>query len=132
MAKTGTRVVTGMAAALLAATAANGASSTIANVTNLPTYPHLSAAAMDRVWRTEYLGRWCATFTGVTDDSLATVEDWYRSRLARASETELGRDPRFGAYAALDGIKLALGVDYVALYRMPNRPTVIELHRCHW
>ena len=100
------------------------------NLTGLPTYPHLDRAAMDDTWRTEGLGRWCAKFTGATSDSLDTVEDWYRRTLYRASELDLTRDERFSAYPALSGIKLVLGVDYVALYRMPNQPTIIELHFC--
>jgi hypothetical protein len=100
------------------------------NLTGLPTYPHLDRAAMDPAWQTESLGRWCAKFTGVTSDSLDAVEDWYRRTLYRASETDLTRDERFRGYPALSGIKLVLGVDYVALYRIPNQPTIIELHRC--
>lgn len=123
----------GAAAALVAVGAASwGAPTVIGNLTNLPAYPNLSKAAMDRVLRAEDLGRWCATFTAVTDDSLGAVEDWYRTKLAHASETDLARDERFQAYPTLSGIKLALGVDYVALYKVANQPTVIELHRCHW
>jgi len=102
----------------------------IVNLTGLPAYPNLDRAAMDTVWRTENLGRWCARFTAETGDSLVAVEDWYRRALARASETDLARDARFSGYPALSGIKLVLGSDYVELYRLPNRPTIIELHRC--
>jgi hypothetical protein len=106
-----------------------GAGATL-NLTGLPTYPHLNTAAMDDMWRTESLGRWCARFTGTTADSLDAVEGWYRRTLARASETDLARDERFKDYPSLSGIKLVLGVDYVVLYRMPDRPTMIELHLC--
>jgi hypothetical protein len=102
------------------------------NLTGLPTYPNLDRAAMDQVLHTEALGRWCARFTATTWDSLDSVEDWYRRILKRASETDLARDERFGAYPTLTGVKLALGRDYVALYRLPNQPTIIELHRCSW
>ncbi|HEX4153860.1 MAG TPA: hypothetical protein VHY75_16760 [Steroidobacteraceae bacterium] len=102
----------------------------INNLTGLPTYPHLDKAAMDDRWHTESLGRWCARFTGVTSDSLDAVADWYRRSLRQASEIDLARDRRFNAYPTLSGIKLVVGTDYVALYRMPNQPTVIELHRC--
>jgi hypothetical protein len=102
------------------------------NLTGLPTYPNLQRAAMDDVLRTEALGRWCARFTATTWDSLTAVESWYRKTLMRASETDLIRDERFNMYPALSGIKLALGRDYVALYRLPNQPTIIELHRCTW
>jgi len=103
-----------------------------ANVTGLPAYPNLDKAAMDNVLRTEVLGRWCARFTATTTDSLSVVEDWYRKNLSRASETELDRDERFQRYPVFSGIKLALGRDYVAVYRLPNQPTIIELHRCTW
>jgi hypothetical protein len=102
------------------------------NLTGLPTYPNLDRAAMDRVLHAETLGRWCARFTASTWDSLDSVEDWYRRILKRASETDLARDERFRPYPTLSGVKLALGRDYVALYRLPNQPTIIELHRCTW
>jgi hypothetical protein len=104
----------------------------ISNLTGLPTYPNVDKAAMDDVLRTEALGRWCARFIASTTDSLGAVEDWYRKTLMRASETDLERDERFQGYPIFSGIKLALGRDYVALYRLPNQPTIIELHRCTW
>ncbi len=118
------------AAAVLLCAPRTAAPAATQNLTGLPTYPHLDKAAMDDTWRTESLGRWCAKFTGVTSDPLDSVEDWYRRILYRASETDLTRDERFNGYPALSGIKLVLGVDYIALYRMPNQPTVIELHLC--
>ena len=102
----------------------------IPNLTGLPTYPHLDKAVMGDTWHTESRGRWCAKFTAVTSDPLVTVADWYRRTLYQASETDLTRDPVFAIYPRLSGIKLALGIDYVALYQLPNQPTVIELHRC--
>jgi hypothetical protein len=120
----------GLIAASALASGATAAPSPVTNLTGLPAYPNLSRAAMDDVWRTEALGRWCARFTATTTDSLQTVEDWYRKTLLRASETDLLHDERFKIYPTLSGIKLALGVDYVALYRLANQPTVIELHRC--
>jgi hypothetical protein len=118
-------------AVVLCGAAAGGAAS-ISNLTGLPAYPNLSKASMDDVYRTEALGRWCARFTAITPDSLRAVEDWYRKTLARASETDLARDEQFKVYPSLSGIKLALGIDYIALYRVANQPTVIELHRCSW
>jgi hypothetical protein len=109
---------------------AAGAQTSIPNLTGLPAYPNLAKAVMDDVYRTEALGRWCARFTATTTDSLGAVEDWYRKTLVRASETDLAHDERFKDYPRLSGIKLALGIDYVALYRLNNEPTVIELHRC--
>ncbi len=100
------------------------------NLTGLPTYPRLDRAVMDGTWRTESLGRWCAKYTASTGDSLDAVEDWYRRAMYRASETDLTRDERYKVYPTLTGIKLAMGVDYVALYRFPNQPTIIELHLC--
>jgi hypothetical protein len=119
---------------LLAAGAATppAGAATIKNLTGLPAYPNLDRAVMDNVLRTEEYGRWCARFTATTTDSLDTVEDWYRRTLLRPSETDLTRDQRFSPYRSLSGVKLAVGRDYVALYRFPNQPTVIELHRCSW
>jgi hypothetical protein len=124
-------LILGIAAAALCggAPAAPGA---IPNLTGLPAYPNLANASMDDAYRSEALGRWCARFVATTTDSLGTVEDWYRKTLARASETDLARDERFKVYPAISGIKLALGLDYVALYRLANQPTTIELHRCSW
>ena len=119
-----------IAAALCGSAAAAPAS--IPNLTGLPAYPNLAKAAMDDVYRTEALGRWCARFTATTADSLRAVEDWYRKTLVRASETDLAHDERFKDYPSLSGIKLTLGIDYVALYRLAHQPTVIELHRCSW
>lgn len=107
-------------------------SNPIINSTGLPTYPNLKNAAMDRVLHTEALGRWCARFTASSPDSLTAVADWYRKALLTASETDLEHDEQFGRISALTGVKLAIGRDYVAVYRLPDRPTVIELHRCTW
>ncbi|HMK85482.1 MAG TPA: hypothetical protein VK437_05950 [Steroidobacteraceae bacterium] len=117
-------------AALSALTARGAAPPSIENLTGLPTYPNLTSAAMDGVYRVEALGRWCARFTGSTADSLAIVRAWYRKRLRQPSETDLGRDEQFKVYPNLTGVKLAVGVDYVAVYRLANQSTVIELHRC--
>jgi hypothetical protein len=112
--------------------AAQPAASAVANLTGLPAYPNLTSAAMERVLKTETFGRWCARFTAETSDSLSTVESWYRKALIRASETDLTRDDRYNIYPKLAGIKLALGIDYVAVYRASNQETTIELHRCSW
>ena len=120
-----------VAAAALSCGALTAESATIPNLTGLPTYPNLNKATMDGVFRTETLGRWCSRFIGTTSDSLSAVEDWYRRILMRASETDLNHDEQF-RNADLSGIKLALGLDYVALYRIANQPTIIELHRCSW
>jgi hypothetical protein len=121
-------------AALAAASsgAAQPAGSSVANLTGLPAYPNLTSAAMERVLKTETFGRWCARFTAETADSLSTVETWYRKALIRASETDLTHDNQYQIYPKLAGIKLALGIDYVAVYRAGNQETTIELHRCSW
>jgi hypothetical protein len=112
--------------------AALPATSAIDNLTGLPTYPNLSSAEMDKVYKTETFGRWCARFTATTPDSLPSVEAWYRKALIRASESDLAKDERYRLYPNLSGVKLALGIDYVALYRTSNQQTNIELHRCSW
>lgn len=118
------------AAAETAAATVGATAGVVDNLTGLPTYPHLDRAAMDGLWRTESLGRWCSLFTALTTDSLDAVAGWYRQALRQASETDLARDPRFGASPHREGIKLAVGTDYVALYRIANQATVIELHHC--
>jgi len=123
----------GLQAILILPVALSGVSANAAileNLTGLPTYPHVTRAAMDESLHTEALGRWCERFTASTNDSLEGVEDWYRRMLVRASETDLARDSRFAGYATLTGIKLSVGRDYVAIYRLPDQPTTIELHRC--
>lgn len=112
--------------------AARPAGSPVINLTGLPAYPNLNSAAMDRVLKTETFGRWCARFTAETSDSLSSVESWYRKALLRASESDLVKDNQYKVYPNLAGIKLALGIDYVAVYRASNQETTIELHRCSW
>jgi hypothetical protein len=104
----------------------------VANLTGLPAYPNLTSAAMAERFRTETFGRWCAKFTAATSDSLSVVEKWYRKALIKASETDLLKDEQFNYRPNLTGIKLALGIDYVAVYRTSNEETTIELHRCSW
>jgi hypothetical protein len=111
---------------------AGNADAAVDNLTGLPAYPNLASGTMDKVFRTEALGRWCARFIGTSPDSLSTVESWYRKTLLRASETDLVNDSQYRALTALSGIKLAVGVDYVAVYRIDAQQTYIELHRCNW
>ncbi len=106
--------------------------SSVSNLTGLPAYPNLTSAAMEERLRTETFGRWCSKFTAETSDSLNAVETWYRKALKRASETDLLKDAQYGYRPKLTGIKLALGIDYVAVYRTSNEATTIELHRCSW
>ncbi len=112
--------------------AAQPADSQIGNLTGLPAYPNLTSATMGKVLTTETFGRWCAKFTAETSDPLAAVESWYRKALVRASETDLAKDAQYSLLPTLTGIKLALGIDYVTVFRTSNAQTIIELHRCSW
>jgi hypothetical protein len=101
------------------------------NLTGLPAYPNLNHAVMDGVYRTDTLGHWCMRFWASAADSLATVENWYRRRLTGASEIDLTHDKTYRNYSALSGIKLALGIDYVVVYKInAQAPTSIDLYRC--
>ena len=103
----------------------------VRNLTGLPAYPNLISAAMDETWKTDTLGRWCARFAASTGDPLDVVETWYRKRLTGASETDLNNDPRYATGQTLTGIKLALGIDSVTIFRVVNQAsTSIELFRC--
>jgi hypothetical protein len=107
------------------------ASDAVLNLTGMPVYPYLSRAAMDPVVKTDALGHWCSRFSAETSYSLNVVEDWYRQILSAASETDLTHDERYKSSAGLVGIKLAVGVDSVTIYRLGERvPTYIELFRC--
>jgi hypothetical protein len=101
------------------------------NLTGLPAYPNLNTAKMDEVSKTDKLGRWCSRFAASTFDPLDAVETWYRKALWGASETDLNNDENYASAAKLAGIKLALGIDYVTVYRRADQPfTSIELFRC--
>jgi hypothetical protein len=101
------------------------------NLTGLPAYPNLSTAKMDEVSKTDKLGRWCNRFAASSFDPLDVVETWYRKVLWGASETDLNNDENYASAVKLYGIKLALGIDYVTVFRLANQPfTSIELFRC--
>jgi hypothetical protein len=103
----------------------------VINVTGLPAYPNLSDAKMDDVWKTDTMGHWCARFAGSTSDPLEVVEAWYRKVLFRASETDLNNDPKYAGVMKLSGIKLAMGIDSVTIFRAANQSTTsIELFKC--
>jgi hypothetical protein len=103
----------------------------LSNLTGLPAYPNLSNPVMDRLAHTDLLGRWCTRFSANTGDSIDVVAEWYRKILATASETDLTHDRRYGGYLQLAGIKLAVGIDYVAVFKISSQaPTSIELYRC--
>jgi hypothetical protein len=111
--------------------AAIAAADGVFNLTGLPVYPRLAAATMDPVAKTDAVGHWCTRFAAETNDGLDMVEAWYRRAMAGASETDLNHDERYKNYVQLSGIKLALGIDSVTVYRAANQPrTSIELFKC--
>jgi hypothetical protein len=115
----------------LLSTATNALAREVYNLTGLPVYPYLTTADMDDVARTDTMGHWCTRFTAEASAPLQVVEDWYRKALANASETNLRTDQRYRDYLNLTGIKLAVGVDYVTVFRTGNQPTTsIELFKC--
>jgi hypothetical protein len=115
----------------LLSTAPNALAREVYNLTGLPVYPYLTTADMDDVARTDTMGHWCTRFTAEASAPLEVVEDWYRKALVNASETNLRNDQRYRDYSNLTGIKLAVGVDYVTVFRTGNQPTTsIELFKC--
>jgi hypothetical protein len=103
----------------------------VRNLTGLPAYPRLSTAVMDGVYRTDTLGHWCMRFWASAPDSLSAVEEWYRRSLLGASEIDLTHDKIYKNYLGLAGIKLAMGIDYVVVYKTTSdAPTSIDLYRC--
>jgi hypothetical protein len=116
---------------LLAGAASPAGKEEVYNLTGLPAYPNLSRAKMDEVWKTDTMGRWCARFAAGSFDRLEVVEAWYRKVLAGASETDLNLDANYAQMVKLTGIKLALGVDSVTVFRAADQSsTSIELFRC--
>src|ERR1700728_463500 len=129
------RMSPGSIAILLAfsfsSTVPNARAREVYNLTGLPVYPYLTTADMDDVARTDTMGHWCTRFTAEASAPLEVVEDWYRKALVNASETNLRNDQRYRDYSNLTGIKLAVGVDYVTVFRTGNQPTTsIELFKC--
>ena len=103
----------------------------VTNRTGLPVFPSLSAAAMDTLSKTDKFGRWCSRFAAETQYPLDQVEAWYRKALVNSSETNLAEDGNYQRYRGLTGIKLALGVDYVTVFRIAGQGTTsIELYKC--
>jgi hypothetical protein len=111
--------------------APNARSKEVYNLTGLPVYPYLNGADMDSVARTDTMGHWCIRFTAEASAPLEVVEDWYRKTLVNASETNLRNDEKYKSYPNLSGIKLAVGIDSVTVFRTGNRSTTsIELFKC--
>lgn len=130
-ARTDLRMLAALLACILMGASSNGSAAGVYNATGLPAYPNLIRAKMDDVARTDALGHWCIRFAADTSDRLDLVEAWYRKALVGASETDLNRDERYRSYAGLSGIKLALGIDSVTVFRTANQSTTsIELFRC--
>jgi len=112
-------------------TVPNARSKDVYNLTGLPVYPYLTGADMDSVARTDTMGHWCIRFTAEASAPLEVVEDWYRKTLVNASETNLRNDERYKSYSNLSGIKLAVGIDSVTVFKTGNQSTTsIELFKC--
>jgi hypothetical protein len=113
------------------AAASTASAKDVYNLTGLPVYPYLSAAEMDSVARTDTMGHWCTRFAAEASAPLEVVEDWYRKALVNPSETNLHNDAGYRNYINLSGIKLAVGLDYVTVFRVGNGSTTsIELFKC--
>jgi hypothetical protein len=120
-----------LTALIPAIAAAPAAGYSVQNYTGLPVFPSLKQAAMDKVSKTDKLGRWCSRFAAETSYPLAKVEDWYRKALVNPSETNLADDERYKPLPGITGIKLALGIDYVTVFRIAGQTgTSIELFKC--
>ena len=115
----------------LMSTAPNAWAREVYNLTGLPVYPYLTTADMDNVARTDTMGHWCTRFTAQASAPLEVVEEWYRKALVKASETNLRNAQRYRDDVDLSGIKLAIGIDYVTVFRIGNQSTTsIELFKC--
>ena len=126
-----TKLTASLLAAQLLAAAMTANSADTRNLTGLPAYPNLTSAVMDSVFRTDTLGHWCMRFWAATSDSLPVVESWYKKAMLGSSEIDLSHDKTYKNYAGVVGVKLALGIDYVVLYKTASQAaTSIDLYRC--
>jgi len=129
--RTDSRLIATLLVVSLSSVASIASAKDVDNLTGLPVYPNLSDAEMDSVAKTDALGHWCIRFAAETFDRLEVVEAWYRKALGHASETDLNHDERYKNYDKLSGIKFALGVDSVTVFRTADQSTTtIELIRC--
>ena len=129
--RTGFKLIATLLTCSFLSPASIGSAEGVYNLTGLPVYPNLSRAKMDGVVKTDAVGHWCARFSAETFDRLEVVEDWYRKVLVGASETDLNHDERYRIFVNLVGIKLAMGIDSVTVYKAANQSTTsIELFRC--
>jgi hypothetical protein len=118
-------------AAVLALAALGPASAQIVNPTGMPLYPNLNSAVTDPWMRTDKMGHWCSRLTAESSDPVAKVEAWYRKTWLGSSETDLSHDRDYQSIPTLSGIKLAWGIDAVAVYKVSRTaPTSIQLSRC--
>ncbi|HEX3848383.1 MAG TPA: hypothetical protein VHV81_13460 [Steroidobacteraceae bacterium] len=118
-----------MAAALVVL--AGPARAEVVNLTGMPLYPNLNSAVMDPWTRTDTLGHWCTRLTAESSDPVAKVEAWYRKTWLGSSETDLTHDKNYKSIPTLFGIKLAWGIDSVAVFKVSSTaPTSIQLSRC--
>jgi hypothetical protein len=118
-----------MAAALIAGP--QPASAQIVNYTGMPLYPNLNSAAMDPWKRTDFFGHWCSRLFAESSDPVAKVEAWYRKNWLGSSETDLTHDKDYDYIPTLSGIKLAWGIDSVAVFKVSAvAPTSIQISRC--
>jgi hypothetical protein len=125
------RAMAVLVALSLGSAAAVAPADDVFNLTGLPVYPRLASAKMDSVAKTDALGHWCTRFSADTNDALEVVEAWYRRAFVGASETDLNHDERYKSYVQLSGIKLALGVDSITVYKTATQSrTSIELFKC--
>jgi hypothetical protein len=109
------------------ATAAGGQQ----NATGLPTYPHDAGGLMDATFRSLPNGQHCISYMTSTNDSLNTVEEWYKKQLPSAKVDDINHNSMFGSYFKLNGIKLLSGNDLVNIYADTDRnKTTIELYKC--
>jgi len=126
-----TKLTASLLTAQLLAAAMPANSADTRNLTGLPAYPNLTSAVMDSVFRTDTLGHWCMRFWAATSDSLPVVESWYKKAMLGSSEIDLSHDKTYKNYAGVVGVKLALGIDYVVLYKTASQAaTSIDLYRC--
>jgi hypothetical protein len=104
----------------------------VRNPTGLPVYPNIDNARLDDRLRTDDFGRWCIRLSARSLDSLATVENWYRTALLTASETDLRNDGDYErSYVEIDGIKLTMNLAFVAVYKASKgAATSIDIVRC--
>jgi len=115
----------------MAAGAAESVGPGLLNPTGLPMYPNLASARLEERLKTDWVGHWCMHLAAATTDSLEAVETWYRRALRAASETDVRNDGTYGDAGSLDGIKLSVNLDSVAVYKVSNgAPTLIVLTRC--